>query len=69
MSLAGADSASWAIEESVGSDVIIMSSSFRGDCGGDGECAQVLIKVRCRNDSADIQASASLFRTANLKIW
>ena len=68
MSLAGADSASWAIEESVGSDVIIMSS-FRGDCGGDWECAQVLIKVRCRNDSADIQASASLFRTANLKIW
>jgi hypothetical protein len=34
MSLAGADSANWAIEESVGSEAII-ASSFRGACGGD----------------------------------
>jgi hypothetical protein len=34
ISLANADSASWASEESVGSDAIV-ASSFRGDCGGD----------------------------------
>ena len=34
MSLADADSASWASEESVGTNAII-ASSFREDCGGD----------------------------------
>ena len=54
--LASSDSASFAIEESVGSDAIM--SSFRGVCGGkvrDGGCAQVLIKDRCWNNRADIQ--------------
>ena len=36
MLLAGADSASCAIEDSVGSDAIIMSF-FRGHCGGETE--------------------------------
>ena len=40
MSVAGADSASWAIEESVGSDAIIVSS-FREDCGGETEMGNV----------------------------
>jgi hypothetical protein len=72
VSLVGADSASWASEESVGDSKSARTPSSRlhlGELVGETEMGNAQSKTGARTIGRTYKTSALLFRTANLEIW